>query len=408
MQSSTRQKALFTWELGGGMGHVTVMSRIASQMNQDKLDLWYALSSPELGLKAGFDPERVLAAPLWPGQRGWKYQPTKPARSLGEALARSVFISAEAVHTQLQQWLQLLAQVKPHIVFADYSPGVLMATRALGIPAVAYGVGYYTLHQGATEFPCIWNQPGLVPERTETAAFQDINTALSQLGCAELESYTQAMLGTRQLAMTLALVDPSGHQRCEPLCNPVLSHDLNPTRSDGNRLFIHFQDMGHRDLLNGIIAAGPPATVYIRNLPGTARKLLTDAGFDVLNKPADLGKLLPACCGVIHYGGLGLSSLALASGVPQVMVSTDLEKYFTATRIEAAGLGCHLGMGNFSAQRLIQAIRYIREHDGIKNHAFSWAQQNRTSFDPPGVHMAARKLESFAAELCPKGAQIVP
>ncbi len=381
------------------MGHVTVMSRIASELNQDKLDIWHALSSPELGLKAGFDAERVLAAPLWPGQRGWKYQPTRPARSLGEALARSVFINAEAVHTQVQQWLELLAQVKPDIVFADYSPGVLMAARALGISSVAYGVGYYTLHEGATEFPRIWHQPGLVPERTETAAFQDINKALSQLGCAELESYCQSMLGTRQLAMTLALVDPSGRERCEPLCNPVLSHDMIPTVSDGNRLFIHFQDMGHPDLLNGIIAAGPPATVYIRDMPGKARKRLRDAGFDVLNRPADLGKLFPACCGVVHYGGLGLSSLALACGLPQVMVSTDLEKYFTATRIEAAGLGCHLGMGNISVQRLVQAIRYIREHDGIKNQAYSWAQQNRSSFDPPGAHMAARKLESFAAEL---------
>ena len=133
--------------------------------------------------------------------------------------------------------------------------------------------------------------------------------------------------------MTLPLLDPSGRKRHEPLCNPVLSHALPPSGPDGRRLFIHFQDIGHPNLLQGLVAAGPPATVYIRDLPGNARRRLTDAGFDVLGKPADLGKLLPACCGVVHYGGLGLSSLALACGIPQVMVSTDLEKYFTATRI---------------------------------------------------------------------------
>lgn len=399
MHDSGQKKALFTCELGGNMGHVTVMSRIASELDRNKLDPWYALSSPELALKSNFDPERVLAAPLWPGQRGWKYKPTRPARSLGEALARSVFINADAVHTQMQQWLEMLAQMKPEIVFADYAPGALMASRALGIPAVAYGVGYYTLHQGATEFPCIWNQPGLVPERTESAALHDVNKALSQLGCAELESFAQTMLGTRQLAMTLPLLDPSGQKRREPLCNPVLSHSLKPTVSKGRRLFIHFHDVGHPDLLNGIIAAGPPATVYIRDMPATARKRLTDAGFDVLSQPADLGELLPACCGVVHYGGLGLSSLALAGGLPQVMVSTDLEKYFTATQIEKAGLGCHIGMNNMKGERLLQAIRYIRGHDGIKNHTLEWAQQNRSSFDPPGAQMAARRLEAFAAEL---------
>ena len=399
MQGSGRQKALFTWELGGGMGHVTVMSRIISELDKDKLDLWYALSSPELGLKAGFDAGRVLAAPLWPGQRGWKYKAAKPACSLGEALARSVFIGAEEVRTQLQQWLELLTRIKPDIIFADYSPGALMAARALGIPAVAYGVGYYTLHEGATEFPRIWNKPGLVPERTETAALQDVNAALSQLGCAELDSYAQTILGTRQLAMTLPLLDPSGRKRHEPLCNPVLSHALPPSGPDGHRLFIHFQDIGHPNLLQGVIAAGPPATVYIRDLPGNARKRLTDAGFDVLSKPADLGKLLPACCGVVHYGGLGLSSLALACGIPQVMVSTDLEKYFTATRIEKAGLGCHIGMANMTAERMLQAIRYIRGHNGIKHQTLTWARQNRSSFDPPGARMAARKLEAFASEL---------
>lgn len=399
MQSSNPRKALFAWELGGGMGHVTVMSRIAAHLDGKKFDLWYALSSPELGLKAGFDAERVIAAPLWPGQRGWKYQPVQPARSLGEALARSVFITADDVRKQLQHWFQILDQVKPDIVFADYSPGALMAARALGIASVAYGVGYYTLHEGATEFPLIWNQPGLVPERTEDAALQDINTALRELGCDELENLAQSMLGTRQLAMTLRLVDPSGPQRREPLCNPVLSDVLEPSLPDGRRLFVHFQDTGHPNLLRGLLAAGPPATVYIRDLPGKARKLLKDAGFDVLNKPADLGKLLPTCGGVVHYGGVGLSSLALACGLPQVMVSTDLEKFFTATRIEKAGLGCHVGMGKLALERLLQAIRYIREHAGIRSQTFNWAQKNRSSFDPPGAQMAARMFEKVAAEI---------
>ncbi len=399
MQSGNRRKALFTWELGGGMGHVTVMSRIAAHLDPEKFDLRYALSSPELGLKTGFDADRVIPAPLWPGQRGWKYQPVQPARSLGEALARSVFITVEDVRKQLQQWLQILDRVKPDIVFADYSPGALMAARTLGIKSVAYGVGYYTLHEGATEFPLIWNQPGLVPERSETAALQDINSALRELGCDELENLAQSMLGTRQLAMTLRLIDPSGPQRTEAVCNPVLSDLLEPSRPEGRRLFVHFHDTGHPNLLRGLLAAGPPATVYIRDLPSKSRKLLKDAGFDVLNKPADLGKLLPTCSGVVHYGGVGLSSLALACGLPQVMVSTDLEKFFTATRIEKAGLGCHVGMGNLAPERLLQAIRYIRDHDGVKNHTFNWAQQNRSSFDPPGAQMAARMFEKIAAEI---------
>ena len=66
MQGSGRQKALFTWELGGGMGHVTVMSRIISELDKDKLDLWYALSSPELGLKAALMPGVSWQHPFGP------------------------------------------------------------------------------------------------------------------------------------------------------------------------------------------------------------------------------------------------------------------------------------------------------------------------------------------------------
>lgn len=94
-----------------------------------------------------------------------------------------------------------------------------------------------------------------------------------------------------------------------------------------------------------------------------------------------------------------LSCLALSAGLPQVMVSTDLEKYLISTRIEAEGLGCHIGVGNLDPARLVQAIRYIRFHAPTRKRCVDWAMENKSCFRPAGPEKFADMLNSIAADL---------
>lgn len=55
------------------------------------------------------------------------------------------------------------------------------------------------------------------------------------------------------------------------------------------------------------------------------------------------GVLFPQCAAVVHHGGIGTTHAALRAGVPQLVVPHLLDQYYTAHRLELAGVGQGLG-----------------------------------------------------------------
>ena len=84
------------------------------------------------------------------------------------------------------------------------------------------------------------------------------------------------------------------------------------------------------------------------------------AGYELTDQPVNLPTVLPRCRAVVHYGGHGLAAAAIAAGLPQIVVSTDFEKWLIGRKIEAEGAGCLLGMRNLALPRFVQALRFVR------------------------------------------------
>lgn len=59
---------------------------------------------------------------------------------------------------------------------------------------------------------------------------------------------------------------------------------------------------------------------------------------------APLGALLPSCAGLVHPGGIGAMSLALAAGVPQVLLPCAHDQFDNAERLVRLGCGMRLGV----------------------------------------------------------------
>lgn len=72
-----------------------------------------------------------------------------------------------------------------------------------------------------------------------------------------------------------------------------------------------------------------------------------------------LKALLPRCAALIHHGGIGTTSQALAAGIPQLIMPLAHDQPDNAHRIERLGVGLALPPKQFTATRLAAQLRRL-------------------------------------------------
>jgi UDP:flavonoid glycosyltransferase YjiC (YdhE family) len=77
--------------------------------------------------------------------------------------------------------------------------------------------------------------------------------------------------------------------------------------------------------------------------------------------------LMPRCSAVIIHGGIGTIAAALRSGTPLIVVSVLADQPVNGKIIEEKGLGLHLPFKKLTPERLIKAVRTVREPSVIEN-----------------------------------------
>jgi rhamnosyltransferase subunit B len=92
-----------------------------------------------------------------------------------------------------------------------------------------------------------------------------------------------------------------------------------------------------------------------------------------------LSWLLPRCEGLVHHGGVGTTSQALATGTPQTIVAMAFDQFDNGLRVEALGCGNWLPRRHATVDRLVEAIRKW-EKDACRSQALELAGQ--MSHDP--------------------------
>lgn len=76
-----------------------------------------------------------------------------------------------------------------------------------------------------------------------------------------------------------------------------------------------------------------------------------------------LSWLLPRCEGLVHHGGVGTTSQALATGTPQTIVAMAFDQFDNGLRVEALGCGNWLPRRHATVDRLVEAIGRWKKDD---------------------------------------------
>ncbi|HTT56749.1 MAG TPA: glycosyltransferase [Opitutaceae bacterium] len=107
---------------------------------------------------------------------------------------------------------------------------------------------------------------------------------------------------------------------------------------------------------------------------------------------APFSRLLPRVAAVVHHGGIGTLSQALAAGVPQLVMPMAHDQPDNARRLVRLGVAVRLYPRRFTAARVAAALRHLQQDPAVRAACAAAAEKVRAD-RPAGVVFGA--LESL-------------
>lgn len=134
------QHILFATEANEGLGHIAPWKALITQLLRKGDYVTFARPQPDIAQSVLNLPNLNHQAILWPSMHAGATPAI--ANSWGELLMSLGYASHKAVQACLQRWLQLLRQIQPSWVIADYAPLAMLAAKSLGLPIIEAGGGF--------------------------------------------------------------------------------------------------------------------------------------------------------------------------------------------------------------------------------------------------------------------------
>lgn len=336
-------KIVFTWELGGGLGHLVRYRALVGLLCEQGHAVGFIARDPERARRVfGHLPVSIESAP---------WDSTPPAlriispNSFAEVLWNSGFAEREMLTDRLRRWRECLDAARPDVIVADYSPtAVLAGHHLLGIRTIASGNGFYLPPAMRPLPPLRYWQPadraGLA--RSEAALLANLNAALQALGGRAVASVVDAILTGESFLQSFEEFDHAYERPDADYLGayPDASFGLAPEwpAGAGPKLFAYLEpSVLLPELLAAFAALDARVCLYA---PG-AEAALAACGGRVTWMPAPVALARAAEEADAYVSNANINSMMafLLAGKPQLVVPYTLEKYLVGRRLEILGAG---------------------------------------------------------------------
>lgn len=333
-------RILLATEFGGAYGHVAHLLPLGEALRRRGHDVVFAvrdLFGGELVLgRRGF---HVLQAPT-DTVRG----PQDVAATYPGLLRLRGYHDRDYLLGMLRGWLNLLDLLRPALIVADFSPTATLAARLRGVPAGAFGTGYYCPPR-RTPMPLI---PGLGGEpegqaRLEVEILANINHAVTCCGGTAFAAFADALPAIADTLCTFPELDHYG-PRPDQVYWGALDSAFGTARPDwpdgaGPRVLAYLAGTYRAlpKLIDDLGRLGLPTLVHVRGEPAGIGAL--PPSLRIVREPLDLGAALSEASLVVCHANHGLCCKALLAGVPLVMLPQQVEQARLADLLAAFGAG---------------------------------------------------------------------
>jgi hypothetical protein len=350
---------LLAWELGGGIGHVMLLARLAARLQRSNLRLVAVIKTPEAAAVLAARGIEIIAAPRWPSA---SISPEKIAQTssatMGDILATAGLADAQGVRQLLSAWDQIFLRLKPDLVVANLAPAATIVARGR-VPLMQIGDGYTLPPDGVERFPLLhtMSDPG-----DEAIPLAVLNRVLRSRGESSFDHLPQIFSGDARMVFTFPLLDPYSAQRSELLHGPFL--DQAPVAAGPNsRAIFAYLSRGYRlrqEIPDALLTHAGRLRIHAPELSDQEARTLTLASSSL----------------VIHLGGSGLAAEALMAGIPQLILSMQIEQWLTGSALQRAGLG-RLVAAYDPAAKIAPQIDAMLEDPAIVRRAIDAGQRYR-------------------------------
>lgn len=341
-------RVLLAWEIGGGQGHLHLLTTIAQNLKARGFEPIFALQNQEiLGLNV---PGKILQAPQV-NRRFLDDKSDDKSYLFTDILYLFGFSTPLIFSFHLQAWQNLINLVKPSLIIADFAPTLVLAARGL-IPTVVVGNGF-CIPPPVTEFPPI--RPLPVPFEAMRRQAVVVETVKRVTG---FDAPLGEMLnGDRTFIFSLPELDPYRYARQQAEyvgihSAPFPQHLFNPE----GKFWAYLDKNWHNYAL-------------------VVNTLEPECVFD------DLKIVLKDKSLAIHHGGNATSITCLLAGIPQLIFPKHLEQSHKAQYL--LNLGVAVAPGEpLTAQGLQNAIAHLPQiTQNAQQQAKKFAYWNQNFLD---------------------------
>lgn len=344
-------RILFTWELGGGLGHITrirLLAKVLRQRGHEVLCVLQDLSRAESLLgKEGFT---CLQAPVWLPQTAG----LPAAASYPEVLFRFGYQDPEGLLGVVRTWRSLYQLLRPDMLIADHAPTSLLAARGLGMRSARIGNSFAAPPPSPMPPFRTWESiPARRLEESEKLALASVNQVLERIGLAPQSCLSDVFAVDENFLCDWQELDqypqrPATHYWGSTL---LLGEGAEPVwpMGEGSRIFAYLQGyFPHLDALLSALRGLPfPTLVYAAGLPPSAVLKYQSANLAFATQRVNMEEARRKADLILCHGGDATVAAALLAGRPLMVLPLHAEQYATAQRVEQLGAGLNVAPDKF-------------------------------------------------------------
>jgi UDP:flavonoid glycosyltransferase YjiC (YdhE family) len=334
---------LFTWELGGNLGHLVRYLPIARLLRQRGHEVLFVLRERDM-FSAMIAAEGFASV-----QAPFCFDRGAASRELvnyADILAANGFGDPDHLSGLMNGWSSIFREFRPEVVVAQSAPSSLLAAYLERIPAMRVDCGFGC---PPDEAPFPGFRPWLNVGREELLAREQRVLGHVNRVCAGRRapgfSSLQAVFRTADdLLLTVPELDHytgrRGGRYVGPICSLGEGAEAEWPAGPARRIFVYLRPFEGLPAILQILSSDGCTVIAV--LPGAGDELcsaFSSPSFRISTAPVRLSRLLPTTDIAITHGGHGLASACLLAGVPMLLVPQVAEQLMTVYNYERLGIG---------------------------------------------------------------------
>lgn len=395
---------LYTWELGGELGHISQALSLALAARARGHELILALrdvSRAESVLEG--HGVTYLQAPVWlPHVEGIP----RPPVNYTEMLFQIGYLDTNGLLGIIKAWRALYTLTKPALVIADHAPTALLAALSMGIPRTMRSTGFFSPPR-TSPFPSMrpWlNIPHQRLADGEHAVLQKINQALSKLGTAPLQRIADLFPAPEEeFMLSFAELDHySSRENTEYLGTTLsIASGVTPVWPDGSgkKLFAYLKPhYAHIEkALEQLANSGARVLIYAGALPQATISRYESTRLKFSKAPFDIVTASKQCDAAVCHAGHGTVSAMLLAGKPVLLLPMQLEQFLLGRRVVDLGAGLLIDQNIFDKDS-IGKLRQLLENERLYERARAFAEKYQTVSQQGILEKMLLRCESLIAQ----------